>query len=188
MRALRLPPFPRPPRRLPTTRCCCPTLSTPRQWGGRVPVSPVWASLCRLPGARPASTEGGTSRRGRGRRRRRSVAATPEPEAAAEPAEEEAPAGSGGLRELRLFEADRQTLLRPLSLASLAQAAGWALMLVNGPELPLWNTALITTASFGMPLFVAVYARHYVCELTLLRKTPHPFPTLFLHKRQASCG
>ena len=119
MRALRLPPFPRPPGRLPTTRCCCPTLSAPRQWGGRRVPPPVWAGLCRLPGARPASTEGGSSRRGRGRRRRRSVAATPEPKATAKPAEA---APAGGLRELTLFEADRQTLLRPLSLASLAQA------------------------------------------------------------------
>ena len=33
----------------------------------------------------------------------------------------------------------------------------------------LWSVALTTAGSLGFPSFLAVYASHYVCELTILK-------------------
>ena len=59
-----------------------------------------------------------------------------------------------------------------MCLVSSAQAGMWAFALANSAtaSIPWFSLALISIASFGFPAAVAVYARHYVCDLTLVRR------------------
>ena len=154
---------------------------------GRPRVAASWhcpwrqgARVCRYATA-SGEPEPGKSQVGSKRGRRRATRSTPPAGAAAagaapapEPDEEECAAAAqqdtpvpGS--EIVIFSADKQKLIRPLSAVSLLQAGAWGLLLVNGPSLPLWSAALTTVGSFGFPTFLAVYASHYVCELTILR-------------------
>ena len=81
----------------------------------------------RLRGAARSSSDGGAASESSG-----DAAAT----AAAAASADSAAADLSG-SEILLFAANRQKVLRPLGLVSLAQVGGWLLVLVNGPSLPL---------------------------------------------------
>ena len=75
-----------------------------------------------------------------------------------------------------LFRSDRRSFIRPMGIAAVLQAGAWGLFLGNGglQLLPGLTTGLVTVASLGFPVAIGVYARHYVCELSLVRRPQMP--------------
>jgi len=63
-----------------------------------------------------------------------------------------------------------------MGIAAVLQAGAWGLFLGNGglQLLPGLTTGLVTVASLGFPVAIGVYARHYVCELSLVRRPQMP--------------
>eukprot|EP01048_Picozoa_sp_COSAG05_P011450 COSAG05_NODE_1079_length_5951_cov_17.759911_4_plen_248_part_00 len=79
-----------------------------------------------------------------------------------------------------IFTSDRRNFIRPMGVASILQLGAWALFLGNGgyTVLPGLTTALVSVASVGFPAAIAVYARHYVCELSLVKRSSAAAETL----------
>lgn len=79
-----------------------------------------------------------------------------------------------------LFTADRRGFIRPMGVVSVLQLGVWGLFLGNGGfgALPGLTTGLVTVASLGFPAAIAVYARHYVCELSVVKRCSSAVETI----------